>query len=529
MTQYILKVAISAALIVAVSEISKRSTFIGALLASLPLVSVLGMLWLYLDTRDTARSRPALHEHLLARPSIARLVRRPATSPARQVELLRQLRHLDRGHAGVVRSNAGRAEQNGNQTMRTLISLGVCVATGFCACAFGAERIDNLTLERALELAEQNHPDFAEARANEQLANARRSQAGKLDNPEAVARIESAPLNGRTRSSAEYVAGVSQAIPLGGRLSASREVAQRELQVVEARTELRRRELHARVQGAFATALYFNAALAAFSNNLAGAEMVTRMTKTRLEAGDALSEELARAEVDELQTRSDTKIAEAAWRLAIRDLGSALGKRNAEIAALSGSLTNALALPHIEAVAFELTKSPAVSVAQSEAAAQRARVELVKAQRIPDVNFELFYRRLAETRQDAFDAGIRVPLSIFSRSGPRIREANAEAEAAEARLASTRLSQEQHFNRTLSELNGALESARLLNAEILPRARLVLTNAEVRYNAGDTSLADLLQKRRDWSATQMNYLQALREVHEAWRELRLHQGTGARN
>jgi hypothetical protein len=53
--QYLIKVAISAALIVAVSEISKRSTFIGALLASLPLVSVLGMLWLYIDTKDTEK------------------------------------------------------------------------------------------------------------------------------------------------------------------------------------------------------------------------------------------------------------------------------------------------------------------------------------------------------------------------------------------------------------------------------------------------------------------------------------------
>ena len=55
MTQYVIKVAISAVVIVAVSEISKRSTFIGALLASLPLVSVLGMLWLYLDTKDTEK------------------------------------------------------------------------------------------------------------------------------------------------------------------------------------------------------------------------------------------------------------------------------------------------------------------------------------------------------------------------------------------------------------------------------------------------------------------------------------------
>ncbi len=51
----ILKVAISAAVIVGISEISKRSSFLGGLLASLPLTSLLAFVWLHRDTRDTAK------------------------------------------------------------------------------------------------------------------------------------------------------------------------------------------------------------------------------------------------------------------------------------------------------------------------------------------------------------------------------------------------------------------------------------------------------------------------------------------
>ena len=51
----ILKVAISAALIVGISEIAKRSSLLGGLLASLPLTSLLAFVWLYRDTRDTAK------------------------------------------------------------------------------------------------------------------------------------------------------------------------------------------------------------------------------------------------------------------------------------------------------------------------------------------------------------------------------------------------------------------------------------------------------------------------------------------
>jgi hypothetical protein len=55
MTQTILKFVISAGVIVAVSEISKRSTFIGAVFASLPLTSLLAFIWLWRDTHDTAK------------------------------------------------------------------------------------------------------------------------------------------------------------------------------------------------------------------------------------------------------------------------------------------------------------------------------------------------------------------------------------------------------------------------------------------------------------------------------------------
>lgn len=52
MLHYALKVLISAGLIVLVSEVSKKFPTFGGLIASLPLLSVLGMIWLWRDTRD---------------------------------------------------------------------------------------------------------------------------------------------------------------------------------------------------------------------------------------------------------------------------------------------------------------------------------------------------------------------------------------------------------------------------------------------------------------------------------------------
>jgi hypothetical protein len=49
------KAALSGLIVAAVSEVSKRYPGLGGLIASLPLVSVLGMLWLWRDTHDPAR------------------------------------------------------------------------------------------------------------------------------------------------------------------------------------------------------------------------------------------------------------------------------------------------------------------------------------------------------------------------------------------------------------------------------------------------------------------------------------------
>ncbi|MFW5985022.1 MAG: DUF3147 family protein, partial [Halanaerobiaceae bacterium] len=51
----VFKTLLSAIIIVAVSEISKRSSLLGAILASLPLVSYLGIIWLYIDTNSKAK------------------------------------------------------------------------------------------------------------------------------------------------------------------------------------------------------------------------------------------------------------------------------------------------------------------------------------------------------------------------------------------------------------------------------------------------------------------------------------------
>lgn len=54
MWQYVIKVLITAVVVVAVAEVTKRSSLWGAVLASLPLTSLLAFIWLYHGTHNVA-------------------------------------------------------------------------------------------------------------------------------------------------------------------------------------------------------------------------------------------------------------------------------------------------------------------------------------------------------------------------------------------------------------------------------------------------------------------------------------------
>ena len=388
----------------------------------------------------------------------------------------------------------------------------------FAVAARAAEPIANLTLERAIEIAIKNNPRLAEADAELEAAKARAQAAGKLPNPEAIARMESAPLSSGTSSQAEYLAGVSQAIPLGGRLSSARKADQAVAGIRAQELTLARFELTRTVRNAFATALFTSEVFTVQSNTANSLKELARITEARVEAGDVSPLDLSRIQTEEAQHRLELKEAARLRHEALDELATAMGNFRMEIQSLSGSLPQTLQIASIKAAVFG-GDHPAVAVTQSEVEAQRARLKQARAERVPDVNLDLVYRRIESSRTDAFDVGVRIPIPLFDRN-KRLRQAEYELRASEARLerVQNQIGHDQH--RLELALHSALETAELLQNEILPRTDKLLAGAEARYKAGDIPLSELLIIRRDASQTRLRYAETLRAVMEAWSGLK---------
>ncbi|MBI4624066.1 MAG: TolC family protein [Verrucomicrobia bacterium] len=368
-------------------------------------------------------------------------------------------------------------------------------------------------------MAESLQPELAEAKARVDAADGRAQQAGLFPNPDAIARMESARFRDPT-GEAEFPVGLSQTVPLGRRLSKARQAELLEREVRARGLEVKQREIRRRVHSAFATTLYQEKAYQAQTEIQQNAEKAAATTRARVEAGDALREDLARVEMELARAKVEASRAGSLHQQSLVELAAAIGDAALSVKSLAGTLEAAFEIPTLETLAANLPAHPEIALADADVRARNARVDLAKAERIPDVKVDFLYRRLEASKENAFDVGMSIPLPLFNRNQGRLREARAEVAAAEARSRMTQNELTTRLRQSHLRLSTALANSRTLKTEILAKADTVRRGAEARYAAGDISLADILPVRRDWAAVQLSYLESLREVMHAWAEVR---------
>ena len=187
------------------------------------------------------------------------------------------------------------------------------------------KQVENLTLDLALDMAENLQPQIAEAKALVEAAEGRARQAGAFPNPEAIVGAQQLPLSGNQPNEKEYVAGVGQTIPLSRRLSTAREAELLDREVRARGLEVKRREIRRRVHNAFATALYQEKAWQAQSDIQQNAAKAVAATRARVEAGDTVRDDLARVEMELARAKVELQRAESLRAQALVGLASAIG------------------------------------------------------------------------------------------------------------------------------------------------------------------------------------------------------------
>ena len=152
-------------------------------------------------------------------------------------------------------------------------------------------------------------------------------------------------------------------------------------------------------------------------------------------------------------------------------------------------------------------------------AQRRANLALQRSNAVPDVTVQGYVRRVEESRETAFVAGLVVPLPVFDRNQGGIARAQAELLQAEVEAERGRLTVAASLTTAERRLDLARRSAQVLRTEAVPAAEQAARFATSGFSAGKFTYIEVLDAQRALSDVRAQLNDALREFHTRQAEL----------
>lgn len=371
-----------------------------------------------------------------------------------------------------------------------------------------------LSLEQALALARERHPELRAAAAFVAEAEGKLLQAGLYSNP--VVGWSGQQMNAGG-TAGQQGAFVEQSIVTGGKLQLDQAAAAQALSAAQWRAVTQRFDLEARVRAAFYEALAAQRLVADTETIVKLAEENLEASKKLEKAGQSSRPNVLRAQV-ELETNRNQLIAArqraaAAWPL----LATAMGLPEMPEAPLMGDLEAArpdYALPALRQAVLE--RSSELMAAQAAAAQAQELAARARAENIPDLDVQLqpLYDFSEREAQASAQVGVRIPL--WNKNQGNIAAADAEALRRAAEVEAVRLKLNERLVAAFQRYSAAQAQAEQFEKRILPQAKEALRLSKVAFESGDTKFdyTSLLDAQRTLASAKLSYVQTL---SEAWR------------
>ncbi len=392
---------------------------------------------------------------------------------------------------------------------------------GVAADSGASNRIDALTLDKAIGLALQENPELRASGARVEAAVGRAYQAKLWTNPELEVNAEDWPVSGgRGFSDAKQTIGIAQTLPYPGKKSLDRRIGRSGVRLSEAELSLRRVEVVRDVKAAFFQVLATERLVGVEEDLVKVAEASASAAEKRVSAGAAPDQELLRAEILLEQAKSDLAGLRRELATAHRTLAQVMGRPDLGETAVSGSLAERGSEGLLEQKPEEwMAKHPSVLAARANQ--DRAELELRRArlEPYPDVKVGVAGGRIGETDESIIQMGFSLPLPIIDRGKGKKQEAQANVTAAEAEFASVEQRLWREWSVTAQRLRAAAAQAENYRVKILPKANEALRLVQTGFEAGKFGFMDLLDTQRTTAEVRLAYQQKLLELNLAQAEL----------
>lgn len=374
--------------------------------------------------------------------------------------------------------------------------------------------VEEITLDRALELARAGNPELLAARQEMETARGRMVKARYWNrfNPQ----IEGGAAQRRFDAGGSDVqpfASLSLEVEVAGQRGKRIEEAERNLARVEAEIADFERRVEAQVKEGFYRVLYLGKRLELFRET---EELNRRMhdaSSERFRSGEVAKTEANLAVVRYSQSRKNTLSAARDHANALRELERLLGLEPAATLRLDGDLTVAGVVADGEnLLGAALEGRPDLRARGAEIARVDAETELTKRLIVPNITVSGLYDEEVEMKGSSdriIGGAISIPIPVFDRNQAELTAlAGARAKAAYQRDA-TELAVRTEVRDAYRAYEAALESVRVFEADAVDRVAETFRFMETSYREGKIDLLQLIVVQNDLVGARLSYLDSL--------------------
>ncbi len=370
------------------------------------------------------------------------------------------------------------------------------------ACVAGEARTDvamsDLTLTAAVHASLQHHPSLSIAACETLASDGRLVQASLRPNPEASVAVENFAGSGSREGfdAAETTLQLSQVIELGGKRAKRMALASTERDLAGWDRESQRLTVITNTRLAFIEVLAAQARLTLANELLTLSNSVLRGVGGKVKAGKVSPIEEGRTLVD--VSRAELLVITAGNRLeaARQRLALNWGESGAQFDRAIGALDTIPPSPTLEQILLQLQRNPELARWPTELKRRENALQLASAMGVSNLALSGGVRQFADNDDVGVVIGFSIALPLFNRNQGAILAAQADMVAADAGLATRRLSLVSEVHAQYQALQTAHAEEESLRTRVLPLAQRVFEATSEGYRQGKFGLMEVLDAQR---------------------------------
>lgn len=389
------------------------------------------------------------------------------------------------------------------------------VSLAVAASPIRAEGVPSLTLREALSRTLQTNPDLAVLPFREQAQRAKEDAAALRPAPELQVQLENFVGTGRTRGvdGAEATFALSQVFEMGDQRARRVEVAREAISALEVERKIEQLDAAAEVSRRFihVAADQKQLELTGLATSLAQATL--EEVERRVKAARSPVAELHRARITLTRAEVDQEHAEHELLTSRRKLAAMWGEKEADFEGVKAELFALPAVADLDAATARISMAPDFLRFLSAARQRDAEIRLAQAKARSPLTLSAGIRRLEDSGDTAFVAGLSMPLSNSRQARPAIAEMTALRAEVDTRRAAAQVKAEAALYELVQELRHSITEAEVMRDRVLPEMEAALKATEFAWKRGRYGYLEWTEAQRERIAVQRALIEAAANAH----------------